>query len=299
MSSELVELASREFRVIAERFGAQLESRSGAGVHAVRTVGGEAAYLKVTPGAVGPRALAAARRELRFYQELAPVVPVCTPRLLDSLDTEEGVAVLLAAAGKPRVAALWTDEMWASLGRNLAALHGMRVPPAGSWDRPDALLEVIAAPNVDEISDFWADALPTLMSLHAELQERIASLPPVLVHGDCHLDNIVHGTGSLVFCDWQAVGIGRPVSDLAFLSVRATPSGTAVPRVLVDAYLDNSPHDRRRLERALVAEELATLVFLWPPYAVFNSPAGIERIRRRARDLAERFLADPDHQRYC
>jgi Ser/Thr protein kinase RdoA (MazF antagonist) len=291
-----VVVASGEFRVTVDWFGTRVESRSGAGVHAVRTVDGEAAYLKVTPAALGPRALAAARRELRFYQELAPVVPVHTPRLLDSLDTEEGVAVLLAAAGKPRAAALWTEEMWASLGRNLAALHGMRVPEAGNWGRPDALPEIIAAPSPDEVNDFWADALPTLMSLRAELQERIGLLPPVLVHGDCHLDNIVHGTSSPVFCDWQATGIGRPVSDLAFLSVRATPSGTAVPRVLVDAYLDNSPHDRRRLESALVAEELATLVFLWPPYATFNSPAGIERIRRRARDLADRFLADPDHQ---
>jgi aminoglycoside phosphotransferase (APT) family kinase protein len=189
--------------------------------------------------------------------------------------------------------------MWASLGRNLAALHGMRVPEAGNWDRPDALPEIIAVPSADEVNDFWADALPalpTLMSLRAELRKRIGSLPPVLVHGDCHLDNIVHGTSSPVFCDWQATGIGRPVSDLAFLSVRATPSATPVPRLLVDAYLDNSPHDRRKLESALVAEELATLVFLWPPYAAFNSPAGIERIRRRARDLADRFLADPDHQ---
>jgi hypothetical protein len=44
--------------------------------------------------------------------------------------------------------------------------------------------------------------------------------------------------------------------------------------VLVGVYLANSPHDRRRLESALVAEELATLVFLWPPYATFNSPQG-------------------------
>jgi aminoglycoside phosphotransferase (APT) family kinase protein len=292
--------ASGDFRVIVERSGPQVESRSGAGVHTVRTADGDAAYLKVTPRAVGLEALAAARRELRFYQELAPVVPVRTPRLLDSLDTEEGVAVLLTAAGKPRVAALWTEEMWTSLGRNLAALHGMHVPAAGNWDRPDGLPAAIAAPNAEDINDFWADALPalpTLLSLRVELQARIGVLPPVLVHGDCHVDNIMHGTGSLVFCDWQSAGIGRPVADLAFLSVRATPSGTAVPRVLVDAYLDNSPHDRRTLESALLAEELATLVFLWPPYAVFNSPAGIEHIRRRARDLAERFLADSDHTR--
>ena len=47
--------------------------------------------------------------------------------------------------------------------------------------------------------------------------------------------------------------------------LRATPSGTVVPPVLVDAYLENSPYDRHALERAMVAEELATFVFQWPP----------------------------------
>ncbi len=96
----------------------------------------------------------------------------------------------------------------------------------------------------------------------------------------------MHSTGSLVFCDWQVVGIGRPVTDLAMLSVRATPTGTAIPRELIDAYLESRPGDRLALERALVAEELAILVFLWPHYARFNSPAGVARVRFRARELA-------------
>ncbi|GAA4596178.1 hypothetical protein GCM10023194_67680 [Planotetraspora phitsanulokensis] len=291
MPSELVELALREFRVVAERYDARVESRSGAGVHVVRTINGEAAYLKATPATLGAQALAAARRELRFYRYLAPTAPVCTPRLLNFLDTEEGVAVLLAAAGQPQDAPSWTPGMWTSLGRHLAALHSMPLPTAGDWNRPDALLEALATPNLTEITAFWAAPLPQLSELiarRAELRDQISALPPVFVHGDCHTDNIVYAAGSPVFCDWQSAGVGRPVSDLAFLSVRATPSGTVVPRVLIDAYLDHRPGDRGLLERALVAEELAVLVFLWPPYAAFNSPTGIARVRSRARELAER-----------
>ncbi|WP_258534739.1 phosphotransferase [Streptomyces sp. PT12] len=126
-------------------------------------------------------------------------------------------------------------------------------------------------------------------ALRARLTER---QPPVLVHGDCHTDNVVHDVGSLVFCDWQEARIGRPTSDLAFLQVRATPAGTTVPPALGDAHLDARPGDRDVIERALVAEELAILLFLWPPFAPFNGPEAIERVRRRARALAARYLRE-------
>ncbi|MDT0442076.1 phosphotransferase family protein [Streptomyces johnsoniae] len=284
--TELTAQAAGAFRVVAER-SAPAESRSGAGVHAVRTAEGRAAYLKATPTALGPRALAAARRELRFYRVLAPLVPLRTPRLLDFLDTAAGVALLLAAAGEPKAAASWTDGMWAGLGRDLAALH--RTPlPAGDWAGPDPLLDALDAPDLAGITAFWGAALPGLPGLldgRAELRERITALPRGLIHGDCHADNILYTAGTRTYLDWQAAGVGRPVADLAFLSVRATPSGTVVPRALADAYLTARPCDRRAFTRALVAEELGVLLFLWPPFAAFHTPEGIARVHRRARVL--------------
>jgi hypothetical protein len=82
-------------QVTGEEYQARLESRSGAGARAVRTADGHSAYLKVTTATQGTEAIKAARRELCFYQTLAPVTPLYTPGLLGSLDTESGVAVLL------------------------------------------------------------------------------------------------------------------------------------------------------------------------------------------------------------
>ncbi|GAB2885370.1 hypothetical protein GCM10022245_21010 [Streptomyces mayteni] len=291
-------MALREFGLVAEQRREPLESRSGAGVHPVRTAEGEAAYLKVVPRGSGARVLADARRELRFYRSLAPVVPVRTPRLLawsDGGDAGDGVAVLLSSAGESLDVGRWTVDMWTRLGGALAALHGVVPEAPGDWARSDPLLDALAGPPPAEIAEFWGESLPGLPELiagRAELRELLLSVGATLVHGDCHAGNVVHDAGAPALCDWQAVGIGRPTADLAFLSVRATPSGTVVPGALLDAYLDGRPGDRRALTRALVAEELAVYVFQWPGFAGFNSPAGNEHVRRRARELAARYLGE-------
>lgn len=213
MSSDFMSMVLKRFGVVGQASATRIESRSGAGVGAVRTTDGKTAYLKVTPALLGRQALAAARRELSFHRDVAPVAPVRTPGLIDWVETEEGVAVLLEAAGETREAASWTEDMWANLGRELAALHSMPLPEGAGWDRPDALHEALADPDLEGIHAFWADVLPQLADLVArrvELGEQMGALPPVFVHGDCHTDNILHSAGSLVFCDWQAAGVVGP-----------------------------------------------------------------------------------------
>ena len=269
------------------------ESRSGAGVRAVRTPDGLAAYTKITPATLGPQALAAARRELSFYRELAPVAPVRTPRLLAGTDTDEGVTLLLAAAGEPRPVESWTPSNWADLGRELAALHTMPAPTGPNWIRDDGLRKALTDPDLPSIEAFWAPTLPRLAEIlaqRADLRRQMDALPPVFIHGDCHTNNIMHSANTLVFLDWQVSGIGRPGSDLAFLNVRAVPAGITAPPELLDSYLDAHPHERRTIEMALLAEELAVFVWQWPAFAAYNSPTGIDRVRRRTRNLAERWL---------
>ncbi|MEV6494907.1 phosphotransferase, partial [Actinoplanes sp. NPDC051633] len=168
-----------------------------------------------------------------------------------------------------------------------AALH--RVPAPG-WDGPDLLAAAMAEPDLAAIHAFWEPALPRLDDLLADAERLAGAMsasPPVFTHGDCHTENITHADGSLIFCDWQSARTGRPSSDLAFLSVRATPTGVTVPPALLDAY---DPDRDDELRRAVVAEELAILIFQWPHFAAYNSATGIARIRARAADLAQRWL---------
>ncbi|HEY2791150.1 MAG TPA: aminoglycoside phosphotransferase family protein [Micromonosporaceae bacterium] len=294
-SEAFVEAALLRFGVVADRSGPEFESRSGAGVHPVRTSAGSTAFLKVTPAGLGTGAIDGACRELRFYTDIAHLAPVRTPRLLDWVRLDEGVALLLEAAGRPVPVERWTAEMWSALGRDLAALHAMDVPAASRRPAPDPLGSALADPDLDVIRAFWQPVLPNLDDLLARLahlERDLDALPAALVHGDCHTDNIVHRSGRQVFCDWQVTGVGRPASDLAMLRVRATPAGVDVPDALLDAYSASAGHPRRAVERAVLAAEVAIFVLQWPPFAAYNTPAGIDRVHRRTRSIADGWLSD-------
>ncbi|GLZ01565.1 phosphotransferase [Actinoplanes sp. NBRC 103695] len=264
--------ALRILRVEPREDGRRLESRSGAGVHPVTTAEGDAAYLKIMPGTLGAR-------ELRFYREVAPGAPVRTPALLGHLETDAGVALLLAAAGQTLDVDRWTPGMWVALGRDLAALHEM----PGNWAGPDELGGVDHA----AAAAYWGPDFDGVLAGADRLWDAMAAPAPVFAHGDCHTENITHVDGSPVFCDWQNAGTGRASADLALLSVRATPAGVTVPPALLDAYLAGRSGPAAELRRAIVAEELAVLLFLWPRYAGYNTAEGNARIRARALRLAE------------
>jgi Phosphotransferase enzyme family len=280
MADELLPRALREFRVTVAGTGTQPDATSGAGVWAARTDSGRAAYLKITPA--GP----AADRELHFYRAIAPLAPVRTPALIDSRTDDTGVALLLTSAGDPRPPTSWTPDLWASLGAALAALHTMPIP-TDATRAPPGPSPSGALPPID--LRFWAGRLSSLPDRDA-LLAAMTALPPVFTHGDCHTANLLHGPAGLAFCDWQSSGPGRPSADLAFPSVRATPSGTVVPAALLDAYLDARPVDRLVLARAILAEELATFLCHWPPYAPHNTPTGVAHVVDRTRALARRWL---------
>lgn len=283
MSTSLLHAVLREFGVSTTDFGGPADSRSGAGVHRVRTASGQPAFLKTTPAHLGPDALAAAHRELRFYRMPAP--PCRTPDLLAWHDSPAGVALLLTSAGRTVSPREWSPAMWAALGDQLAFVHGIALP---AWSRPDPLCDAMA--GIDHA--YWADVpeLPAVLARTDELCAHMSALPDVFVHGDCHTGNVLFRDGRLALCDWQMAGAGRPSTDLAFLSVRATPSGVVVPPDLVNAYLSRRPCDADLLRRAMVADELATFLFLWPPFAAVNTPTGNARVARRVRSLAERWL---------
>jgi aminoglycoside phosphotransferase (APT) family kinase protein len=184
--------------------------------------------------------------------------------------------------------------MWAALGRDLAALHETDMGEFG-WARPDTLRSALAAPDLVAVERFWGATLPRLADVIAareELANAMDVLPSVFVHGDSHTGNIAVADESLIFLDWQMSGTGRPGADLSFLNVRAAPAGVTAPPELAAAYLRNRDVGPRALERALLAEEMAVYVFQWPPFAAYNTPAGVERVRQRASLLATRWFQE-------
>ena len=271
------------------------ESRSRAGVQRVSTATGESAYLKLTAATTGRDGVDAARRELRFYQHVAAGAPLRTPKLLGFLDTEDGIGLLLEATGDSVEIHSWTQDMWTELGGALAKLHDMPVPATWDKSRRDGLLEAMADPDEDQVRAFWSSSLSQLDQILAEraaLSDQLMAAPEVFVHGDCHTGNVLQAEdASLVFCDWQSTGLGRPSSDLAFLMVRAAPSGVVPPRALLDAYSQASPARGHTLDRSVLAEELAILVFLWPPFAAYNDERGVIRVRQRTSQRADQWLA--------
>jgi len=164
--AELMALAVREFGITIDHSARLADAGSGAGVYPVRTHGGQVAYLKVTPAGLGAGALDGARREVRFYRQLAARVPVRTPPLLGALETGAGVALLLAAAGEHVKAEAWNGPAWAALGRDLAGLHTLPVAER-DWPRPDPLLDAMSELVPGVITRFWGDVLPGLSDLLA------------------------------------------------------------------------------------------------------------------------------------
>lgn len=93
MPSDLVAVVAEEFGPAADPVAAA-GSASAAGVYRARTARGREVYLKVTPAEPGQPAPPAAHRELSFYREPAPALPVRSPRLLGAVDDDRGVALL-------------------------------------------------------------------------------------------------------------------------------------------------------------------------------------------------------------
>ena len=291
MTSELMASALATFHAAAVGGSQPLDAQSGAWTRRVRTALGDPAYLKITAAAPRSNALVAAVRELRFYRKRAPTAPVRTPPLLRAFRDEHGIALLLGDAGVQLDATAWRREHWRTLGGELARLHTMPIHPEDR-SRQDGLLAAIRDPDLGQVQGFWwgLPGLERLLAARDRLYERLASEPAVLVHGDCHTSNIVHDGSSLVFCDWQSTGAGRASSDLALLSVRSTPTGAVVPEILFEEYCRQAVPSRDPTEvvEAVLLEELAILVFLWPPFASLNSAPGIARVHSRAHHLMHR-----------
>jgi len=271
--------------------------------------------LKVTLKDSPPYVRERADREYWFYRTMAARLSLAVPRLLAShRDESFGVCLLFAHCQAAGPAATWREGDYIEMARQLAAFHALH------WGQTEALdgLPWLRTPpssadevGIEEGRSLWRSvhSQPRLRGLlPAEMQRVLGeafarlpaieatrrSLPLTLVHGDCHIGNLLRGAdGGLIWADWQEVGLGRGPEDLCFLFQRACAEGGDVPEgSVIDAYarilsLQTSAEvPVADVRRTMDAYELVTLLLEWPTY-IQEAPAGmirglLERVARLA-----------------
>lgn len=266
--------------------------------------------------------LGAYEREALFYADLAPRTSIRVPRLLGVL-LEEGVpsTVLLedlSADYQPRdqlselplpvlrqarhelvllQAPYWEDERAAGLGwlhRRLGApIPHIIERMARSWSAArDGIGSSLAADERACVDRFVDQAEGWAMGMGG---------PSSLVHHDYRVDNMLFGRGEVVVLDWQTVGWGQVMFDVAYLL------GTSL-----------DPHRRRAIERDEIqrhvdelAEEgihwdkgeawnayrqaaFAVLLMLVPPIATVKTNRRMEQMYCRLLSFGARMALDLD-----
>ncbi len=129
---------------------------------------------------------------------------------------------------------------WETVARWLARFHRRFVGEARGpyllrYDRdffsrwPARALDALAADQ--------ADRLAAVLAGYDWLVERLAAIPPTLVHGELYPSNVLVGEGreQVWPVDWEMAGVGPPLLDLAALASGWEPE---VQDKLVEAYRD-------------------------------------------------------------
>ncbi len=200
------------------------------------------------------------RREVAFYEEIASgrqlPVPIC---YYGEVDPDSGAGVLLledlshlrgvnfldgctpdeaeaAVLGLAAIhAAWWNDPALETLDWAFS-LAGSSFPDwwARYPQKVELLLPGIALPaSFVDFGERFATDMPLVL-------EQLEGRPFTVIHRDIHVDNLLFGSRpedpAAVLIDWQLAGVGKGVSDVAFLLMSSL-----------------SPADRRTSERRLVS----------------------------------------------
>lgn len=257
--------------VDAHRIGTgQLGSVTRAVLGYDRTAGGPASLVvKLPSGDAGSRdtgvAMGVYRSEVRFYQEIAPLVDLCTPALhWGALEEATGRFTLVLEDLSPGADAgdVLTGATPGQTSLAIRELVGLQAP---LWDDPGLrrlpwlgglgstrMLFGAVPAAVAGFTERFGDRLePHHVTLVESLAPRAPEVvdvvwkPPFVVgHGDYRLDNMVFGrvppAAPLAVVDWQTACLAPPGLDIAVFLASSVDTGTrrATERGLLEEYVD-------------------------------------------------------------
>jgi hypothetical protein len=259
-------------------------------------------------------------REARFYLELATRTAVRAPRLLGVMrDGDLPNTVLLEDLSEgyrpgDQFAELSLDELE-------QALHQLTLLQAPFWEdaetaRLDWLHRRLGVPIphiVERMRRSWTTGRGTIgTSLAPEERECVDRFvecagewasglagPSSLVHHDYRVDNMLFGRGELVVLDWQTIGWGPAMFDVAYLLGTSLEPvrRRAVERGQVLRHVDDlaahgvswSAHDAWEAYRHA---SFAVLLMLVPPIATVKTNPRMEAMYRRLIAFGARMVLD-------
>jgi ecdysteroid kinase len=203
------------------------------------------------------------QREVSFYQHLAALITTRTPRCyFAERDESDNFLLLLEDLSPSAVVDQFVGISLGTARAGLAALAGLHGPTHARSDLHDATwLRGVS----EDLRPLYEAVLPILFDqflerydarIDAGLREMVRALKlrlalfsgyatpfPCVTHGDFRTDNLLidalDGTVALAVVDWQTVGVGSPLLDVAyFLTTSLTPEDCARYEFeLLDYYL--------------------------------------------------------------
>lgn len=256
--------------------------------------------------------LGAYEREASFYAELAGESDIDVPELLGLIESDDAAPTLLledlsGLSARDQLEPVEPDV----LERMRAQLVALQAPFWGSerLARTDWLHRRLGVPIpgiVERMRGSWAKTRGYLADDYDEEErsqidrfvagasgwaERIEG-PVSLVHHDYRIDNMLFGADRVVVLDWQTVGWGAPMFDLAYMmatslepAVRSRVERDVVRRHVADLLSRDVEVDEAQMWRAYREASFATLLMLVPPT---GSVKRTERGDQVFRDLLRR-----------
>ena len=166
--------------------------------------------------------VAAHRRQLALWS--APNRRFRMPRPL-SVHPERGVRTeerVTGAGVETRIGQVPPERLAALVAGELAALHACRLPVRLPRFGAPELMARVEHKTLHTLRRALAPLAPQAEHVAARLAATVPdpSGPPVTVHGDCHLANLLLDDAGLIFLDLDEVAQAEPEQDLAMFASR-------------------------------------------------------------------------------